>query len=69
MSELLPHQQRVVDEKTELGVKIEALSKFIDENPVFDTLDPVEQDLLVAQHAVMWAYSNILSDRIEAFSA
>ena len=62
-----PYQQHVIDEKTELDKKATALSNFIGENPVFDTLDPVEQELLKEQNDVMWKYSEILGSRIAVF--
>ncbi len=67
MGELQPHQQRVVDEKTELDKKAKALSDFIGLNPIFDTLDPAEQERLKRQNDVMWQYSEILGARIAAF--
>jgi hypothetical protein len=69
MSKLQPHQQRVVDEKTELDKKASALSDFIGTNPIFDTLDTAEQERLREQNDVMWQYSEILGARISAFSA
>ena len=65
--ELQPHQQRVVDEKSELDKKAMALSNFIALSPVFATLDSVEQERLKEQNDVMWKYSEILGARIAAF--
>jgi hypothetical protein len=62
-----PHQQRVVDEKAELDTKAKALSEFIGNNPIFETLDPAEQERLKVQNDVMWQYSEILGARIAAF--
>ncbi len=62
-----PHQQRVVDEKAELDTKAKALSEFIGNNPIFDTLDPDEQERLKVQNDVMWQYSEILGARIAGF--
>jgi hypothetical protein len=62
-----PHQQRVVDEKTELDTKAKALSEFIGNNPIFLTLDAAEQERLKEQNDVMWQYSEILGARIAAF--
>lgn len=62
-----PHQQRVVDEKTELDMKATALSQFIGHSPVFETLDTAEQERLKQQNDVMWQYSEILGERIAAF--
>ena len=62
-----PHQQRVVDEKTELDAKAKALSDFIGNSDIFPTLDAAEQERLKEQNDVMWQYSEILRKRIEAF--
>lgn len=67
-TQLQPHQQRVVDEKTELDTKATALSKFIGESAIFPTLDAAEQELLKEQCELMWQYSEILGARIAAFS-
>lgn len=64
---LQPHQQRVVDEKTELDAKATALSNFIGTSPIFETLDAAEQERLREQNDVMWHYSEILGARIAAF--
>lgn len=65
--ELQPHQQRVVDEKTELDKKATALSQFIGNSPIFGTLDTAEQERLKEQNDVMWQYSEILGARIAVF--
>lgn len=62
-----PHQQRVVDEKSALDEKARALSQFIGCNPMFEKLDPAEQERLRLQNDVMWQYSEILASRIQAF--
>lgn len=63
-----PHQQRVVDEKTELDKKATALSQFIGNSDIFPTLDAAEQARLREQNEVMWQYSEILGARIGAFA-
>lgn len=63
-----PHQQRVVDEKAELAIKIEKLDDFIQRNPLFLSLDGYEQARLKHQRAVMTEYSAILGERIAAFN-
>ena len=63
-----PHQQRVVQEKSELDEKAHALSKFIGENPIFEGLPPEEQERLKVQNDLMWQLSEILGLRIAAFS-
>lgn len=65
--ELAPHQQRVVDEHTELKSKAKLLSHFIGFNQIFETLDEKEQELLREQNDVMWLYVEILGKRITAF--
>lgn len=62
-----PHQQRVVDEKTELDTKASALSQFIGHSPIFETLDAAEQERLKVQNDLMWQYSEVLGARIAAF--
>lgn len=65
---LQPHQQRVVTEKEELDAKATALSNFIGHSPIFETLDPAEQERLREQNDIMWQYSEILGARIAAFA-
>lgn len=63
---MAPHQQRVVDEKTDLDLKIDALYNFFHGN-IFDTLPADEQDRLSRQYSAMCEYSKILGERISAF--
>ncbi len=64
---LLPHQQRVVDEKTELDLKIKNLQNFIETNSIYETLiDPEKRDLK-EQLTLMLHYSLILGRRINRF--
>lgn len=62
-----PHQQRVVDEKTELDIKVKALDLFISTNPMFQKLDEAECTRLIKQLSYMAMYSDILGQRIAAF--
>jgi hypothetical protein len=62
-----PHQFRVIAEKEELDKKAHALSQFIGESPVFETLDAEEQERMKEQNDIMWQYSEILGKRIAAF--
>ncbi|WP_371343857.1 crAss001_48 related protein [Klebsiella quasipneumoniae] len=62
-----PHQQRVVDEATELKDKATKLNSFISGNPVFSTLTPLQQGLLKAQVGAMNSYLEILNLRIASF--
>lgn len=64
-----PHQQRVIDEKTELDGKIAALQKFIAQSPLFDGLTVAERWRLTTQCHIMVQYSAILGERIAAFPA
>lgn len=61
-----PHEQRVVDEKTELDKKITGLRAFIGTTTFFG-LVMSERDLLVEQMNVMSRYSDILTERISRF--
>lgn len=64
-----PHQQRVIEEKTELDAKLTKLGQFIDASPVLKTLDVAERNRLVRQRHYMGQYSKVLSERIEAFES
>jgi len=64
-----PRQQRVIDEKTELDDKLGKLNTFIVESPIFQSLPDDEQARLVRQHKVMELYSEVLGERISAFTA
>jgi hypothetical protein len=64
----LPHQQRVVDEKQSLDEKLSKLSEFL-MTPMFSSLDKDEQHRMIDQHSVMGEYSEILRQRITAFTA
>lgn len=66
---MLPHQQRVVDEKSELDEKLIRLNQFIAKSPIFQDLDDAEKSRLIAQKAHMEGYSDILRERIHAFTA
>ncbi len=62
-----PHQQRVVDEKSDLDTRLIALQKFIAGSPVFEQLPEAEQDRLRKQEMLMAALSGVLHERIAAF--
>ena len=64
---LLPHQQRVLDEKQELDIRITRLDEFILRNALFRQLDPDEQARMRRQLDVMRELSVILGERISAF--
>ena len=65
---MLPHQQRVIDEKNELDIKAKALGDFIGLNPTFATLSNDEKDRLKRQSEIMNEYSKVLGERIAAFT-
>ncbi len=66
MSNYQPHQQRVVDEKTELDAKREKLGAFKN-GAMFPTLPWQEQERLNTQAHIMTMYSAVLGERIAAF--
>ena len=63
----LPHEQRVIVEANELGVKVVALKTFIDSNPVFEKLEMDEKERLRLQYNLMKSYFEILEKRILNF--
>lgn len=65
---LLPHQQRVVSEKAELDEKRAKLTAFYS-TPIFHGLPESEQTRLLRQGVAMRTYSEILGERIAAFTA
>ena len=65
---MLEYQKRVVDEKDELDMKIEALQKFITSSGV-NVVDFREQERLLLQLGAMTEYSTILGRMIIAFPA
>lgn len=64
--ELLPHQQRVIEEANELEIKVEALCKFID-SEVFLKIDEEERKRLSTQLGHMSMYLKVLKERIDNF--
>jgi len=64
---MLPHQQRVVDEKTELDTKREKLGEFKNMD-AFARLPWQEQERLNTQAHIMTMYSAVLGERIAAFA-
>jgi hypothetical protein len=64
----LPYQERVIEERDALGVKLKALSAFT-KTIVFAGLDPAEQARLREQRTYMSAYYDVLDERIAAFRA
>ena len=66
-STLLPHQQRVLDEKAARDGEISRLDAFINAGPIFATLPTDEQARLRRQLDVMRELSVILGERIANF--
>ena len=64
---MLPHQQRVVDEKTELDSKREKLGE-LKNMDAFARLPWQEQERLNTQAHIMTMYSAVLGERIAAFA-
>lgn len=62
-----PHQQRVVDEESELGKKFEALNVFISSSEIYRKLPEEERERLVRQSRAMGEYLAVLQERIAAF--
>lgn len=66
--DMQPHQQRVIDEKCELSARLSKLTPFFD-TPIFAALPEEEKQRLERQEEAMKAYSDILTERIAAFTA
>jgi len=62
-----PYQIQVVEEKREWDEKARKMSEFIGNDPLFDNIDPDEQELMKEQCETMWEYSEILGKRIASF--
>ena len=63
---LQPHQQRVVQERDELGGRVDSLRTFI-RSDTFNSVPSPEQSRLLRQFEVMHELLNILNERIVAF--
>lgn len=64
--EILPHQQRVIEEKQNLQEKYVKLRDFLS-TEIFNSLIKEEQDDLFKQYNVMKDYIDILDRRINRF--
>lgn len=64
-----PHQERVIQEKSELDTKIEKLSIFIESNLKQQVVSAYEHSMLEIQLSAMKTYSTILAERIAQFGA
>lgn len=63
---LLPHQQRVVEERDELVDRLQKLNAFLD-TPTFDALPKDERHRMVQQRMLMSLLAMTLKARIDAF--
>ena len=61
-----PHQQRVVEEKSELDEKLIKLNEFL-LTPIYDRLQSDERRRLRSQRNIMETYVFLLEERIAAF--
>ena len=68
MPELQPHQQRVVAEKAELDERLNKLQAFT-KTPNYGQISQAERNRLAVQETHMTAYSNVLGERIAAFTS
>ena len=66
-SALPPHQQRVLDEKQELDMRITKLDEFVESNTLFNGFPASERGRLKRQLDVQRELSTILGERIAAF--
>ena len=65
--EYQPFQQRVIDEASELNIKINALDDFILNNNIYKKLPEDEQIRLIQQCRAMEYYFSVLVERIQNF--
>lgn len=66
MIEIQPHQQRVIDERDELKLKVTSLERFITTD-LFKSLAHIEKCDLENQLFAMQTYLKILGKRIKRF--
>lgn len=62
-----PYQARVIQEKEELTIKLNALEAFFNTS-IFDDLPRPERSRLLRQAGIMQQYIAVLGERIAAFS-
>ena len=66
-NELLPHQQRVVDERNSLYDKTIKLNEFVGSSGIFENLEISDQEDLKIQLDIMFQYLEVLDKRIKKF--
>ena len=64
---MTPYQERAINEKDNLDLKIQNLKGFIDDL-LFNAVSKIDQILLKSQLGQMEAYTDTLRKRIEAFN-
>ena len=69
VSELQPHQQRVVAEAVQLADKVEKLGAFLQSDKLRTLCDDDERTSLKEQYAAMLIYVSVLGRRIDAFAS
>lgn len=67
LGHLQPHQQRMLDERDELGKKLRDLNNFLGSDR-FNAMGADEQCLMRMQHSAMLQYHSILHQRILKFT-
>ena len=67
METLQAHQQRMLDERNELGIRLLSLSTFLGSER-FNALGSDDQCLMRMQHAAMMQYHFVLKQRILKFT-
>ena len=67
MNTIQPHQQRVIDEYTELQERTSKLGAFILDNPIYKSLQEDEQKDMKIQYDAMCVYCDTLERRIKRF--
>lgn len=65
---MLDYQKRVVEEKAELDEKLSKLTDFVRSDFFSEEVNALEQARLVNQRKAMQSYSDILGERIAAFT-
>jgi hypothetical protein len=64
---LLPHEQRMIEEKEQLNEKIEKLQAFLENKAPLIGMEPYDLNLLRHQLRTMFSYSEVLGMRISRF--
>lgn len=59
------HIDRLLDERSELVIKVNKLQAFIGSNALFNDLPVQDQDLMTTQRYIMHLYIDLLTKRIE----